>query len=184
MNRRKLLAGFSSLVGAGGLALGTGAFSFSQTDRELTVEVTNDRRGYLVLDPLAPLHRSDFNDDDGLIRFSITGSQADADGVNPNAVTRFDGESGSDNGLLQVGNEGSETVDVFTRASTVDDNLPEALFFDVDDGVLLDGENQGRKTLEPGEYFNAGLWIDTRGVTPREESYTVPITIVGESEPN
>lgn len=184
MNRRNLIAGLGSLIAGGSLALGTGAFSFTQTDRELTVEVTNDMEAYLVLNPTSPSSRSSFDSSNGVVQFNITGQDTDSEGVNPNAVTRFDGESGADDGLLKVGNDGTETVDVFTRPPTEEDGLPIALFYDVDDGVLLDGESDGRKTLTPGESFNAGLWIDTRGIESREESYNVAVTIVGESDPN
>lgn len=173
-----------SLVGVGGLALGTGAFSFAQTDRDITVEVKNDREAQLVLDPRQPLSRSSFDSDSGVVKFSITGQDSDADGINPNSVTRFDGEAGTNDGLLGVGNESPETIEFFTRRPTEDDDRPVALFYDLDEGVLLDGENGGTKTLEPGDFFNAGLWIDARGVESRDELYTVAVTIVGESESN
>lgn len=51
MNRRQLLVGLGGLVGSGGMAAGTGAFTSVDADRQATVEVSSDTAGYLQIYP-------------------------------------------------------------------------------------------------------------------------------------
>ena len=51
MNRRQLLVGLGGLVGSGGMAAGTGAFTSVDADRQANVEVSDDGNGFLQIYP-------------------------------------------------------------------------------------------------------------------------------------
>jgi hypothetical protein len=50
MNRRNVLIGLGTVAAGGGAALGTGAFSSVQADRQVSVETAGDASGFLTLE--------------------------------------------------------------------------------------------------------------------------------------
>jgi len=102
MERRKFTIGLGALATGSAAAVGTGAFSFLQTDRDLEIEVVDDTGGYLGLNPL----KTDYATVDG-----TTGEVGiEFDELNPNSVTLFDA-------VVEVKNNGTEDI-VFSIPET------------------------------------------------------------------
>ncbi|AGB30263.1 Protein of unknown function (DUF1102) [Natrinema pellirubrum DSM 15624] len=114
MNRRNVLVGLGTIVAGGGAALGTGAFSSVEAERTVSVETADDSSAFLALSSA----RSDaafVNESDGTVQINLDGtSSADGDGVNQNAKTTLDE-------LVQVTNQGTQTVNTLTFEFSVDD---------------------------------------------------------------
>ena len=59
MERRKFVIGLGSLAAGGAAAIGTGAFSQSQTGREVKVSVVDDSDGFVALNSTSPYSGTD-----------------------------------------------------------------------------------------------------------------------------
>lgn len=82
-----------ALAAGSSAAVGSGAFSFTQTDRDLVIEVTGDENAYLGLTPLKEYAEMG---DDGEVGITF-------DELNPNSVTLFDA-------VVEVQNNGTEDI--------------------------------------------------------------------------
>ncbi len=107
MKRRKFLIGAGALAAGGAAALGSGAFTSVEADRDISVEVTGDNNALVRLTPVVHRIENVPNEDrpvyfDGGIEDGTLGidtSRSLASGVNANAVTwlgtpNFDEQSG------------------------------------------------------------------------------------------
>lgn len=104
MNRRNVLVGIGAIVAGGGAALGTGAFSQVEATREANVSVADDANAFLALEPVDGEDNPYVGVEDGQIVFYFDGEgEADVDGLNDNAVTRFED-------ILRVTNNGTNEV--------------------------------------------------------------------------
>lgn len=113
MNRRQLLTGLGGLTATGGLALGSGAFTSVNANRNLTVDVADDSYALLSLVPVLhyiPETQSDVvsEDSDGTLQIDVTAGGAS--GVNVDATTwigtpNYDDESG----WVDVSNDGFDS---------------------------------------------------------------------------
>ena len=112
MNRRQLLTTLG-VLGAGGVAIGTGAFTETSADRAFSVQVTGDAAGLLGLDS-APGPNGAYADgaDDGEIEVDLTSSNenvgdgiAGGEGVNSNGFTLAEN-------VFQIVNQGTQEVRV------------------------------------------------------------------------
>ena len=154
MERRKFVIGAGALASGSAAALGTGAFSSVEADRDATVEVVDDSDGYLSLiaDP-EDTHGDEYVEEvDGVIEFSF-------DQLNPDATTTIDD-------LLEVANEGTQPVDVSVDFSPDDNQEKVDLTPDLETGVTIDdGESEvvdiefDTTGLGEGEYFPGGITI-------------------------
>ena len=93
MKRRKFLIGAGSLAAGSAAAMGTGAFTSVNADRTAKVNVSGDSAALLSLDASSGTN-SDYATQTGTgeVRVELDGSDdvyADADGVNPDAVTKI-----------------------------------------------------------------------------------------------
>lgn len=164
MKRRTLLGLIGSSIG-GTAAVGSGAFSTTQVDRKITVEVVNDTEAYLRLEPLQttkdnnPLSRS-YRDGDQ-IRFRIPGADeqindlTQGSGLAPNSEYFFDN-------LVEIGNQGSDSITVYTE-STGEINKIAIYDSDDTDKTLLTDRKSGYH-LSTGGKFEAGIYINTYNV--------------------
>jgi hypothetical protein len=59
MQRRKFMVGLGSLAAGGAAAIGTGAFSQSQTGREVKVSVVDDSSGFVAFNSTSPYSGTD-----------------------------------------------------------------------------------------------------------------------------
>ena len=163
MKRRTMILGLGTA--AGGLAVGTGAFTSVAADRDVTVEVTGDADAFLSLNPLDNPGNGEYAevDDSGEFFLQLTETAEGGSGLNPEAVT-----PAAD--VFEVENQGTEEIEL-----TLTPDTPEAegedisgapLFLDDDD---LEGDVPGDQEV-------------LLGVLPQDEVPTEPITIpVGES---
>jgi hypothetical protein len=61
MDRRKFMLGLGSLAAGGAAAMGTGAFSRVQADRNISVDVVGDANAFLGVEQAAPTSDSNYN---------------------------------------------------------------------------------------------------------------------------
>ena len=173
MNRRTVLAGLGSLT-AGGLAVGSGAFTSVNAERSVSVATSPDTDAYLQLNPTGTGFRS--VDDGGEIKFYIPGlnetgrngyNEQDPKGVGVDSVYRFgrDGQS-DDPGLFEIRNQGTQSVRVWTTQPQLEEGIPKVDIYNVDNGEVLTAENRSRPVEVGGEPILGGLRIDTHDVDP------------------
>jgi hypothetical protein len=81
LNRRNTLIGLGTIVAGGGAALGTGAFSTVEADRDVDIETDGDDAALLELRIESETLSGD-EDDNDVIKF-------DLDNLNEDATTRF-----------------------------------------------------------------------------------------------
>lgn len=88
---------------AGGVALGTGAFTSVNAERTVSVETASDASALLGIEP--GVEGGEYVTQNGAVGIDITGTQAGGQGVNGNAITAIDQ-------LLEVTNNGTTDVAV------------------------------------------------------------------------
>ncbi|QKY20402.1 DUF1102 domain-containing protein [Halolamina sp. CBA1230] len=176
MERRKFVIGLGSLAAGGAAAMGTGAFSGVQADRDISVEVAGDASAYLQMKAPDTLENGEYADGPGetgnqlSLTFDSSATSHSGSGVNADAISRFDE-------VFMIINEGTQEVNLH-----IDD---EELSQEAQDRIrFYTTETGGRKTLEDGEEDSAaegekkigvpvgagqnktvGVEIDTREVT-------------------
>ncbi|WP_152419843.1 hypothetical protein [Natrialba hulunbeirensis] len=192
MKRRTVLGLFAGASGLSALSFGSGAFSFTRAERDLTVEVKKDNDAYLGLqqlgdglDGLSEGERSRESGTPDTVRFRFP-SHDEQDqngdlGLGSDSTYRFiyDAGEGPDGvaGLLKITNQGTNSIEVRTEQPETDG--PSVGLFPVNaDGEPLnsDGSPTDLKTVktlserednEPlgvGEALRVGFEIDTSGV--------------------
>lgn len=169
--KRRTVLGLGLTAISGTLAVGSGAFGLTRANRRIDVEVENDSRAYLVLDPLQSensegeiLSRS--RSPGNQIRFAIPGSDEArhnrvlGDGPGSDSEYYFDR-------LVRIENRGTKRVAVHSES---EGKLATIAIYDSDDGQRTPLKNEGPVIeLEPNEAFEAGVYLDTTGVTPGTE---------------
>jgi hypothetical protein len=173
MQRRTLLTSLGLVTAGSVAATGTGAFTTVRAKRTVSVEVADDFRALLRLEPLErkgidgePTGRS--GTAGKTVTFDIPGDgdgeTNDAAGVAPDSVYEFCG-------LLQVVNQGTQPV---TIRSAYDGELGDIALVD-DSGAVLRSDPP---ILDVGDDIKVGLQIDTHGSETGQ--YDETLTIIGE----
>lgn len=106
MKRRHFLSLISTAAVGGSVAVGTGAFSNVQAQRDLSVNVAGDANAYLRIAPSdGPNGKYATGADDGALALDFTGSNENVpgSGINRDAVTYFDE-------VFVVQNQGTQRV--------------------------------------------------------------------------
>jgi hypothetical protein len=176
MNRRQFVIGLGATAAGGGTAMGTGAFTSVNADRDATVAVANENSAYLRIIPSTTPNGAfanqlqtsgnklalDFNDS---IPDRPDGDDAQSEGVGQSSEYEFDD-------VFRIQNQGTQTVYVnITDVMTHSDNTTTEFY--VPDG------SGGRHHLAPGENAleistgtteNIGVYIDTA----EEGNYSTP----------
>ena len=169
MKRRQFLGITAGTVASSAL-IGSGAFNVARVDRGLNVEIVKDQLAYLSLSE-TPDDQGRSYEVGGQVNIEIPGihEETDAEGVGVDSHYWFDD-------IIQIGNQGTETIEV-TTSIEMDDGI-EVTFYDSDDPdrTLFTDEPF---TLSVGESIVAGLFIDTFGVSTG--SYSGEITIEGDA---
>lgn len=181
MKRRQIIRGVVAAVSAS-LAVGSGALNTARADRDISVEVVNDVEAYLRINPLRTessegeiLGRSD--QPGKVTRFQFPGTYEEldnlviGDGPGINSDYYFDR-------LVEIGNQGTNEVEI---SSTHKGKLPLVSLYNSDDpDRRLLNEKDYSVQLDTGERFDAGIYIDTRGI---ESGVTVEdtLSVVGEA---
>jgi len=103
MQRRKFVLGLGSLAAGGAAATGTGAFSFTQTDRNISLDVVADNNAYLALQSQG--ENSEYSGyNNGKLEFTLdSDANVPGDGLNPDSVYLFDG-------IGRVANQGNQKI--------------------------------------------------------------------------
>lgn len=110
MNRRRFIGGLGAVLGGGGTLVGTGAFSSTEADRDVTVQVAQEDQSYLSLIASSSANGAfssnqssagnqlmlDFDD-------SIVTYQDSGEGVGKNSKYEFDD-------VFRVRNRGTQTI--------------------------------------------------------------------------
>ncbi|UWG49267.1 DUF1102 family protein (plasmid) [Halalkaliarchaeum sp. AArc-CO] len=182
MKRRQILAGVVATVGASVFATGTGAFSKATVQREITVEITNDLDAVLTLTPLGGSQRSSGGfPEEGTVEFNLPGDVSEKK-LNIDAIIQYsrDVEPEGANGLLRIGNDGTETVEVTDDPVDPDPDKPGIGLFWVEEDRGVEGLKpllrEEPVTLEPGDHIDVGVEVDTFGLDPNE-TYETEVTI-------
>lgn len=175
MDRRKFVASLGVLAGGGAAAVGTGAFSAVQAQRDASVAVADDASAYLAIRPTQEPN-GNYADETGSgeLTLDLTGDNgnvgdgiAGGEGLNANALTSM-----AD--VFEVVNQGTQTVELrVTPLLFVDVELqsgpgvlvvflvpqnPDRIDVDVDFGLGgLDVSAIGIKDLDPGDMLRFGL---------------------------
>lgn len=98
------MAAMGSVAAGIGAAVGTGAFSSTEVDRDVTVDVANDAAGYLALSATEdPNGAFASGSDTGEISISFAESDNGNTGVNRDSTTVFEN-------VFQIENQGTQTV--------------------------------------------------------------------------
>lgn len=165
MNRRKFVLGLGALAGGGAAAMGTGAFSNVEAQRDISVTVSDDANAYLGIQPTDGPNGNyvDTTSNDALA-IDLTASNnnvgsgiAGGEGLNANALTEI-----AD--VFEIRNQGTQKVEVTANPLT---------YLEIDSGilaVLLVPQNAPAyfniffnpdgftiKELDPGESIRFGL---------------------------
>lgn len=148
MQRRTFVLSAGAIAGAGGLALGTGAFTNVEAERDVTVSVAEDPDAYLSIRPYNGPNGKYATTTDGELAIDLTDGNGNVagEGLNTNALTTIAN-------LFTIGNQGTKEVEL--------DVAPLA-FLDIDgsifppniDGVLgvllVPHQSWGNWAFQPG----------------------------------
>jgi len=111
MQRRKFVIGMGALAAGSAAAVGSGAFSSVEADRELSVTIADDADAFLGLSTSSPYAR----EEDGVLELTFN-EDADGDdgvpegdGINPNATTVF-------RDVFEITNQGTQEIQVYVEA--------------------------------------------------------------------
>ena len=151
MERRKFVIGAGALATGSAAALGTGAFSSVEADRDFTVKVAEDANAYLGLEPGSGPTANEIVDDGGDIVELDFGDLGHGDGINKRATTVFED-------VLRVTNQGTNKVYLWTLAPQSGDGSDRAdrtrLF--VNTGSDLGADDDGNDISQAGEAVELG----------------------------
>ena len=168
MKRRQIILGLGASATASGLAVGSGAFSSVEAERNIAVDIADDAQALLRLDPNdADYPNSAYaTETDGIVEIDITedGSGFDGEGISPFATTTIEE-------VFPIENQGTQEVQVSVESADLDgsDFEDQVDFFatpdpnDDDPGFeqvsLLDDSID----IGVGEAVAAGLEVDATG---------------------
>lgn len=173
MKRRKFLVGTGALAAGGAAALGSGAFSRVESQRDVTIEVAKDPDAYLGLDRCDSENSRNYTDLDenghGYVHIAESGNGGY--GVNSDSYTWFDD-------LFQVCNQGKADMDFYIDASGLEVRDGGVVRFYTgtasgsqgDDGVTFIASSEEETGLEDaieielGHCVCVGLKTETHGV--------------------
>jgi len=180
MKRRAFIAGLGTILGLGGSALGTGAFSETSADRELAVEIARDNDARLGLTELGQGGRS--YEDGGEVALSLPStSERLADptlGLGGNSTYEFDrdvDELGATNpvmGLFRITNQGTQPVEVYGNDVASSDVTFE--LYDVGDPSKT-ALRDAPVTLTVGDAIAVGVRLRTGGAAVGNYQETLQI---------
>ena len=135
MKRRNFVIGAGALA-SGAAAVGTGAFSTVEAEREAVVSIENDADAYLGLEPI---DEDRVEEVDGTIQVLVDLNQVVVDGDNLGSGVGQDSEYRFDR-TFEARNQGTNTVGIFAEFPDVPIGPIEDFFFydsDDDDSAVL-----------------------------------------------
>lgn len=153
MNRRNFIAGLGALGVTSAGALGTGAFSTAQTQRDVAIETAGDTDGLLAFEGTSEFVRFE----NGLFELDLTPSNPTpegGEGVSQDSVYVIDG-------AYEIENQGTQEVQItYEDGENPGDPALALGTVPVDDLILLAGpEDPGDAVIGPGESVSYFLLI-------------------------
>ena len=183
MNRRNVLIGLGTVAAGGGAALGTGAFSSVQADRQVSVETAGDASGFLTLEGDGAYVDND-NSDTLTIDLGALGDEAfnqDARTVVEGVVTATNNAADTED--IDVGFEDSQSqsqvASLVLNMTYNTNNVKVTLFWGSESG-------KATQTISPGNSADMGAIIDTRSGSNGDgtDGGSVSITVLAEDSDN
>lgn len=163
------------------MTLGTGAFSSTEADRRMSLNVAKDDAAFLKLE--ARDGRRAVQSADGTLDFLFPSEPTDdAEGVATDSTYRFGKEyENSSKGLFTIQNQGTQEVGVYSSQNQ-EETQPSVSIYDVETGVVLNSPEKAVE-LSPGkDTLYAGIRIDTHGVEVQDDYYELTLTIHAATE--
>ena len=171
MQRRKFVIGLGALTTGTAAAVGSGAFTSVEADRDVEVAVADDANAFLGIEPAGEGNDNYVEGDatDGTIGLNFDDPDGvDGEGINDRALTVFDN-------LLTITNQG--TQDVLLGIDFVDEDgdpvggpgqvgVGGAILRGEPDNLVDPGENydydpdEDGDTLSPGDSVNTGVFFN------------------------
>ena len=178
MNRRNVLIGLGTVAAGGGAALGTGAFSSVQADRQVSVETAGDASGFLALEGDDAYVEDDSNDT-LTIDLGALGTEA----FNQEARTVVEGvvtatNNSADGEDIEVGFD-----DAGSQVGSLDLNMTDGNSNNVKVTLFWGSEgSQAVQTVTPDSSADMGATIDTRSGSngTGSDGDSVDVTILAE----
>ena len=160
MERRKFVVGLGALASGTAAAVGTGAFTSVEADRQVDVQVAEDANAFLGLDNSGAANDEyfDTSGDEYAVDFASTG--AGGSGVNPNADTVAED-------VFMITNQGTQPVEVDLSASgDLSAQDPGSISAPSSDGINValasdDGDSDGTYELGTGDSVNVDFAINS-----------------------
>lgn len=181
-NRRKFLAGLGALASGSAAAVGTGAFTSVQAERDITVEAVGDASAYVGIEPFpsdssevpegdGKYSNTDGNGEyasvsDGTVSLDFTSTnEASSTGLNDEAMVNIED-------VLLISNNGTQPVYVTVKIEDEDGNTGTAVAETQQFGISGDDDYDFGRTANPnydgdelpagesagmGFYFNADM---------------------------
>lgn len=163
MKRRDILISVGAVAGTGA-AIGTGAFSSVQANRNLSIALADDANSYLALTPGS--ENGEYVDTQGgTASLNFTG-EGDVNGLGRASIYEFDN-------TLRVQNQGTQAVYLWVNVSSeaFDDD---ALYLYLDDATTP-VRAEAATELMVGDSVELGVYIDTNGLSG--DSFEADVTI-------
>ncbi|OAQ51922.1 hypothetical protein HTG_14820 [Natrinema mahii] len=183
MNRRNVLVGLGTIVAGGGAALGTGAFSSVEADREVTVNTAGDGSAFLTLNG-----DGEYVEDDSSDTLTIDLGAGD-NGFNEDARTVVEGvveatnNAADGNGITVGFDDGSDSLTSTTEIEFGDGSDSQNAVAKV---TLYWGTEGSKSTqdLSDGDTAKMGAIIDTRDNSngAGSDGQTTDVTIRAEQQ--
>ena len=164
MRRRRFLASVGGLAAAGSAALGTGAFTSVEAERNISIGTSANAKAFVRLDPDNRNYTNSgyVTESDGIIQIDVTPrTEGDFDGA---GVSPF--ISATPEEAFPVENQGTQDVEVSVTSPNLSPEDPFELFATNVPGQsgrlnLLDGASGSRPIIAPGQSFALGFAVDT-----------------------
>jgi hypothetical protein len=165
MNRRKFLIGMGSLAAGSAAAVGTGAFTSVQANRNFGVTIADDAQAYLAIEPASGPNGGyayELGEDVEIELGGGIGAGSPAgDGVNAQALTQIDK-------IFKIKNQGTQPVNVKIDKSNLesasdnftDEQVRDVLTFYRGDNPNVNDIEKGGYTLGTGEEILVGIQVD------------------------
>lgn len=179
MKRRTVLGTISGVLGSS-LAIGSGAFSSTRAERQLTAEVVDDSEAYLRIgtESTGIAGRSskvDIGQGGRVAVFRIPGPEDDlVAGTDPSGVG-LNSEYWFDN-LATIQNQGKNRITVYSDYSGELEEI--AIYKSGDQSTILRSKSTG-VILDPGQSFTMGIYIQTTDEDTKE--YNEKIGLIAKS---
>lgn len=158
MKRRKFTIGLGALATGSAAALGTGAFSSVEADRQVQIDVADDANAFLRFEG-----DDDYvtNDNDGTLTFDLGGAETDAGGQAFNDRARTEVPD-----IIDIRNQGTQDVNLGFGNTP---SLAQEFGFEGDEGdndslvtLFVEGDSDGQDPIGAGDEMSISVVVDNR----------------------